>query len=257
MSVRGTISMRAAIVVTAVAALTGAASAGAVRSATPDELAAFTNAALAQTPYGDASTSVVVTYAVARVSTVDGRWAVLGMSGTTTAGDPVQGAQWVLWWNGSAWQVRTWGTEIATSCGGARRIGASNAVIDDLRLAPVSYRCAAPPAPMLPCLISRSWGYEVRPVRRPKGCDISVDGTTSPPSASLTRLRGLRWVQLSRTRGVAVGSILPNHWPFVRVPVRVVFTLPVEGNARGPVFSRATITTKYGVFRNRPLGGAR
>ena len=77
----------------------------------------------------------------------------------------------------------------------------------------------------------------------------------------LMRLRALKWIRVSADEAVAVGAILPNHYPLTPAKVRVQFRGRREAYC-GPQFARAIITTRFG-RRSGPLsfgqcaGGAR
>lgn len=245
---------RAKVVVALVVALAAVSPAVAARPATDAERAAImsaaTNAYSSELPAG----AFTLTPLRLQISTAASGWAVLDASATITAtGEPSQGAGFVLRWEPAGWRVVTWGTDFG-QCRHLRADGMPAVAIDDLRVLPIRYRCAAMPAGRIPC-INPNDEHMARHLRKPRGCDISLDGTTMPANAALRRLRALRWVVYNRTRAVAVGVSVPVHAPFTPVRARVEFRRPVESTFVGPVFTRVKITTRFGTSGWAPLGG--
>ena len=189
------------------------------------------------------------------VSTVDDGWAFLGVQ--TISGDAPLGLEytdWALRRTAIGWSSIA---EISgvQSCASYQRLGIPLAVTDDLRLAAVTYRCAAPPLPRVVCLANG--GPKSIGRIRPRRCDISLEESTEPAFAYLRLLRGMRWTTWTKTRAVGRGKAIPIHAPFIPYNVTVVLWRPVDDRC-GPVFTRGQVSSRLGRSDKRPLpsGGA-
>ena len=187
---------------------------------------------------------------LATVSTVDDRWGFLGVQ--TISGEAPFGMEftdWAMQRTAVGWQTLAWGAQLET-CAGLQRLGIPAAVIDDLALAAVRYRCASPPLPRLVCLLRG--GQDTVGRTRPRGCDLSLEESPSPAFANLRLLRKVRWVTWTRTRAVGRGKAIPVHAPFTPYDIKVVLWRPTPDQC-GPVFTRAQVTSRFGSSGKRPL----
>ncbi len=243
-----------ASVVLAVFAIVGLAAAPTLHAARPaDQAESDAMVALVQAENGLAGS--VLQARVATVSTVDDGWAFVGVR--TISGDAPLGLEytdWALRRTAIGWSSIAEVSGVQ-SCSSYERLGIPLAVIDDLGLAAVTYRCAAPPLPRVVCL-AKGGPNSVGRIR-PRRCDISLEESTEPALANLRLLRGMRWTTWTKTRAVGHGKAIPVHAPFIPYNVTVVLWRPVDDRC-GPVFTRGQVSSRFGRSGKRPLplGGA-